>query len=118
MRPLRCCDADASAQVGRIMDAVRIKDGTTVVIKRILKSVHPHESDIGRFLYSLPPDPRNHCCPTLDVLDDPEDSDVQLIVMPLLRAYDDPKLATVGEAMEFFRQLFEVLTTTHVLMTS
>lgn len=102
--------ANATMQVEIIIDAIRTKDGTIVVIKRILKSVHPYESEIGRFLSSSPltTDPRNHCCPILDVLDDPEDSDVQLIVMPMLRRYYEPKLATVGEAMEMFRQLFEV----------
>ena len=92
------------------MDATRTKDGAVVIMKRILKSVHPFESEIGRFLSSPPltADPRNHCCPILDVLDDPEDSDVQLIVMPILRDYYEPKLSTVGEAMELFRQLFEV----------
>ena len=99
------------------MDAVRTKDGTIVVLKRIFKSEHPFEGEIGRFL-STPPltsDPRNHCCPILDVLDDPQDSDVQLIVMPLLREYDDPKLATVGEAAELFRQIFEVILFAHVM---
>ncbi|TFK77755.1 hypothetical protein K466DRAFT_508139 [Polyporus arcularius HHB13444] len=33
--------------------------------------------------------------------------------MPLLREYDDPKLATVGEAMELFRQMFEGLQFMH-----
>ncbi|RPD53215.1 hypothetical protein L226DRAFT_503286 [Lentinus tigrinus ALCF2SS1-7] len=104
-----------TVEVGRIMDAVMTKDGTIVVIKRIQKSVHPLEGEIGRFLSSPPlnSDPRNHCCPILDVLDDPEDADVQLIVMPLLREYDDPKLTTVGEAMELFRQLFECLQFIH-----
>ncbi|TFK83402.1 hypothetical protein K466DRAFT_665869 [Polyporus arcularius HHB13444] len=102
-------------EVDRIMDAVRTKEGTIVVMKRIHKSVHPLEGEIGRFLSSPPlaSDPRNHCCPILDVLSDPEDPDVQLIVMPLLREYDDPKLVTVGEAVELFRQLFECLQFMH-----
>ena len=92
------------------MDAVRDADDRVVTFKRIKKSVHPHEVEIGQYLSSSPlnADPLNHCCPILDVLDDPEDSDVQLIVMPMLRRYYEPKLATVGEAMEMFRQLFEV----------
>ena len=102
--------ANTRAQREIVMDATKIKDGTIVILKRILKSIHPFESEIGRFLSSPPltADLRNHCCPILDVLDDPEDPDVQLIVMPMLREYYEPKLATVGEAMEMFRQLFEV----------
>ena len=93
-----------------VMDAVRVNDNAFVVIKWIEKSVFSQEVDIGRFLTSPPlsSDPRNHCCPVLDVLDDPCDSNIQLFVMPLLREFYEPKLATVGEAVEFFRQVFVV----------
>ena len=92
------------------MDAVRDSDGKDVMLKKILKSEHPFEVEIGRFLTSPPlsSDPRNHCCPTLDVLQDPYDDDMQLIVMPLLKRYNMPKFETIGEAVEFFRQSFEV----------
>ena len=92
------------------MDAVRTKDGAFVMIKRINKFIYREEVDIGRFFSSplLASDPRNRCCPALDVFDDPYDSDLQLLVMPLLRRHYEPKFATVGEAMEFYRQLFEV----------
>ena len=98
------------AQGDRVLDAVRDSDGQTVVIKRISRSIHPHEISIGQFLSSPPlsSDSRNHCCPILDVLDDPMDTDMQLMVMPLLRIYDDPRMNTVGEAIAFLRQAFEV----------
>ena len=85
-------------QTQRIMDAVRTADGKMVVLKKVLKSVHPHEAEIGQYLTSSPlsSDSRNHCCPILDVLQDPFDEDMQLIVMPLLRRYKDPKFETVG----------------------
>ncbi len=81
-----------------------------VVLKRISRSLHPYEVEVGRFLTSPPlsDDPRNHCCPIMEVLQDPQDPDIQVIVMPYLRDYNDPKFATVGEAVEFFRQAFEV----------
>ena len=82
-----------------------------VMIKRLKKSAHPYESSIGS-LFSCSPyseDRRNHCCPVLEVLDDPTDADLQLIVMPLLRNYKDPRFTTVGEVVEFFRQAFEVM---------
>lgn len=41
-------------------------------------------------------------------MQDPQDPDIQIIVMPFLRPYNDPKFGTVGEAVEFFRQAFEV----------
>ncbi|RPD53218.1 hypothetical protein L227DRAFT_405511 [Lentinus tigrinus ALCF2SS1-6] len=103
------------AQSSKTLDAVRSKDGQIVVIKHDSKSVHPYESDIGLF-FSSPPlanDPRNHCCPVLEDMDDPYDPDRRLMVMPLLRTYNDPKFATVGEAVEFFRQIFEGLQFMH-----
>ncbi len=101
---------DTPLQTSKVLDAVRAKDGQMVVIKHDSKSIHPYESDIAMFLSSPPlsNDPRNHCCPILEVFDDPYDPDRRLMVMPLLRTYNDPKFATVGEAVEFIRQAFEV----------
>ena len=98
------------------MDAVRIKDNEMVMIKHLKKSLHTTESDIGAY-FSSPPrssDPRNHCCPVFEVLNDPNDPDIQFIVMPQLRNYRDPPFATVGEAVEFFRQAFEVCPATAI----
>ncbi len=94
----------------QVIDATRVRDGQMVVIKRIDKSVHPHEVDIARLLSPSPlkHDPRNHCCPVLDVLQDPHRDEIQLMVMPILRQYNEPRFETVGEAVEFFRQALEV----------
>ena len=83
-----------------------------VFLKLISVDEHPEEIAIGQYLSSPPlsDDPRNHCCPVIDVLQDPLSSDKRIIVMPLLRAFDNPKFITVGEAVEFFRQAFEVRT--------
>ena len=80
------------------------------MIKRLRNSNHPEEVDIAVYLSSpaMKSDSRNHCCPVLEVLHDPYDADFQYIVMPLLRNFQDPKFVTVGEAVEFFRQAFEV----------
>jgi hypothetical protein len=51
-------------------------------------------------------DPRNHCVQLLEVLDVPGDD--QLLVTPLLRPFDSPTFDTFGEAIDCFRQLFEV----------
>jgi hypothetical protein len=92
------------------MDATRISDGKLVMLKQIMKSLHPFEIEIAKFLSadSLASDPRNHCVPILDVLQVPEDDDVMLLVMPFFRPYDKPCFDTFGEAVECFRQLFEV----------
>jgi hypothetical protein len=93
------------------MDATRIADGKFVVLKITKKSKHPFEADIGSFFSTIPlaNDPSNHCVPTLEVLQVPDDEDRLLLVMPLLRRYDDPRFDTFGEVLEFFRQIFEVL---------
>ncbi len=93
-----------------VLDAVRNSDKEFVALKRIKTSIHPFELEIGKYLCSPPLsfDKRNHCCPILEVLRDPTDSDVHVIVMPFLRKFYDPKFVTVGEAIDFFRQAFEV----------
>lgn len=80
------------------------------MLKKVSMTVHPYEAEIGRYLCSesLACDPRNHCCPTWDVLSIPGDEDQVILVMPLLREYNDPRFTTVGEAVGFFRQIFEV----------
>ena len=92
------------------MDATRDSDGSVVVLKKISRKVHPYEAEIGQFLSSEPlaSDPYNRCVPLLDVLQDPEDEDIQLLVMPMLQMCITPSFGTVGEAVEFFRQAFEV----------
>ena len=92
------------------MDATRSSDGRVVSIKRVKKSDHPIEEQIIRFFSEAPDslDPRNHSVPVYDVLPSPMDQDVVLLVMPYLVPVGRYKFATVGEAVELFRQLFEV----------
>ncbi|KAJ7782455.1 hypothetical protein DFH07DRAFT_909280 [Mycena maculata] len=93
----------------QIIDAVRMRDGLVVVLKRIQKDDHPHEVAIHSFLTSEPlaSDPKNHCVPLLEVLEPPSLPGTQLLVMKLLRMYEDPHFDTVGEAVDYFRQIFE-----------
>jgi hypothetical protein len=93
-----------------ICDATRISDGTYVALKIVKASIHPYEIDIGAFFSSpsLAHNPRNHCVPILEVLKVPDDDDMVIIVMPLLRYWDSPPFETVGEVVEFLRQLLEV----------
>lgn len=41
-------------------------------------------------------------------LDVPDCPDEGIIVMDIMRKYDDPKFETVGEVVDFFQQMFEV----------
>ena len=84
-------------------------DGRYVTLKRIKNSVHPYEVDIGLYFSSesLASHPENHCVRFYEILSLDDDETV-IIVMPLLRSYADPAFDTFGEAVECFRQLFEV----------
>ena len=66
--------------------------------------------EISQLLSSEPlvSDPRNHTVPILEVLDDPEDTDIAYIVMPMLTACYAPPFNTVGEVVAFFQQAIEV----------
>jgi hypothetical protein len=92
------------------MDATRMSDGETVTLKRIVKSEHSDEVGIAKFFSSEPlaSDPKNHCVPLLEVLEVPDYEGMVLLVAPILRPCNDPKIWTFGEAVEFFRQAFEV----------
>ena len=92
------------------MDATRISDGEIVMMKRIIVTEHSNEVGIAKFFSSEPisSDPKNHCVPLLDVLEVPDYEGVVLLVMPILRPFNSPKIWTYGEAVEFFRQVFEV----------
>ena len=46
--------------------------------------------------------------PIYDTFPVPDDDDIVIMVMPLLRTYTSPAFHTVGEAIEFFRQILEV----------
>ncbi|EIW87431.1 hypothetical protein CONPUDRAFT_134578 [Coniophora puteana RWD-64-598 SS2] len=98
-----------------LADAVCVKYGKFVMLKKIWAAVHPYEAEIGQFLTSgsLATHPSNHCIPILEVLQDPEEEDRLILVMPLLKMFWDPFFDTVGEVVEFCRQLFEGLKFMH-----
>ncbi|KAJ7745867.1 hypothetical protein DFH07DRAFT_15077 [Mycena maculata] len=90
-----------------LVDAVD-RNGRRVMLKAISTSKNPHEVLIGQLLSSpAHADPKNHCIPLLEVLQDPHDSDVQLTVMPLCVPFSRPKFDTVGEIVDCIRQIFE-----------
>lgn len=80
------------------------------MLKHIDRNVHPHELEIGQYFSQEPllSHPKNHCVPVFDVLDIPNSDNESILVMPLLREYDNPRLKSVGEAVDYFRQIFEV----------
>ncbi|KAJ3491002.1 hypothetical protein NLI96_g1020 [Meripilus lineatus] len=93
----------------QVMDAKRSSTGDIVMLKKVSKERHPYEIGIHKYFSTEPvaSHPRNHCVPLLDVLEVPGDTDIVLLVMPLLRACDDPMFQTIGEIVEFLRQTLE-----------
>lgn len=114
-KPSTLCEDSYFLVYGQIIDAVRIQDGASVALKKISKSLHPYEADIGKFFSTEPlaSDPRNMCVPLLETLHPPDDEDTLLLVMPLLRRYDSPRFDTFGEAIHFFSTIFTGLQFMH-----
>ena len=91
------------------MDATR-KDGMQVMLKSVSVRRGHQELKIAQ-MFSLPEvrgKPQNHCVPLLDTFDLPGAFDEKLIVMPLLRRFDEPRFQTYGEFVAFFTQISEV----------
>ncbi|KDQ20889.1 hypothetical protein BOTBODRAFT_26901 [Botryobasidium botryosum FD-172 SS1] len=98
----------------KMMDATRISDGRVVVLKCVDRVVNASEVEIHRFLSQedFQADERNHCVPLLDVLD-PQNGNIVFLVIPLLRDFEDPKLLSVEDAIDFFRQTLEGIAFMH-----
>jgi len=58
-------------------------------------------------------DTRNHCVPLLEVIGLPDAHDQKLMVMHLLRPFDQPRFQTFGEFVAFFTQICDVRPTHH-----
>jgi hypothetical protein len=95
-----------------VLDAKRHKDGKVVCIKRI-EHIMEHRTDevkIGTFLSTeqMLRNPTNHCVPIWDSFCDPVLPNVEYIVIPVLRPYNDPPFGAIGEVVDFVTQLIEV----------
>ncbi|KAJ8487344.1 hypothetical protein ONZ45_g14367 [Pleurotus djamor] len=110
----RCSDGIYSHHAS-VLDAQRASDGELVYLKCVNKTLHPHEAEIGRYFSTgdLASDPRNHCVPVYEVLQPPDNQELLLLVMPLLKYHDVPPFDTIGEAVDFFQQIFEGLQFMH-----
>ena len=82
------------SKYAQTMDATRLSDGKYVTLKRINKSVHPHEADTRLYFSSgtLTSHTANHCVPIYEAIPLQDDADMVILVVPLLRAYEDPTL--------------------------
>ena len=97
------------------MDATHL-DGRQVVLKSIPVRRGHQELEIARTVSSpeLRHHPHNHCVPLLDVIEFPSILDRKLMVMPLLRPFNEPYFRTYGDFVDFFTQICEVSSTCHL----
>ncbi|KAG2745894.1 hypothetical protein P692DRAFT_20865341 [Suillus brevipes Sb2] len=109
------CEDSWQMPATQIASATRTSDGARVVLKRIHPSIHPHEIEVGEFLASEPlrRQRENHCVEMLDVLQVPNEADETIMVLPLLRPFDNPPFETIGEIIDFTLQVFEGLQFMH-----
>ncbi|OSC97553.1 kinase-like protein [Trametes coccinea BRFM310] len=93
-----------------VMDAVRVSDGFLVAIKTVKKG--GQELQIAQFLSSIQGS-TNHCVPVFDVLQDPVDASMSLMVMQYLRPWNDPEFTLLGDVVDFVTQMLEGLAFLH-----
>jgi len=108
------CEDGMPISAGQVLDATRA-DGSLVMLKRINISRFPHEITVGKHFSSEPlaSNPQNHCVSILDVIQPLEGSNIAFVVMPLLFYTEFAPFETIGEVVEFFRQIFEGLKFMH-----
>jgi len=112
-----CSDFEDSEfhMASHTLDAIQVSDGAYVLLKQLEHEIHPLEVEIGQYLSSAPlsASPDNHCIPVLDNITIPDVEGWSLLVMPLLRQFNDPRFENFGEAVDFFRQAFTGLRFMH-----
>ncbi|KAL7284784.1 hypothetical protein ACG7TL_002091 [Trametes sanguinea] len=94
----------------QVMDATQLSDGEVVAIKFCHRGTQ--ELHIAQYFASIQ-DRANHCVPIREVLPDPHDPKLALMVMPYLRPCNDPEFGTVGDVIEFVDQTLEGLVFMH-----
>lgn len=101
-----------------LLDGTDLSTGRLVAFKKISKLEKQQEVEIATFFSNttLASDPSNHCVPILRVLEPPDDDDCVILVMPFLRHFFDPPFRTVGETVDFFKQIFEVGTYSDIIL--
>ncbi|KAF5375074.1 hypothetical protein D9758_000101 [Tetrapyrgos nigripes] len=101
-------EVESSQGRGAALDAIRISDNKPVQLKVVDRLVDSDELRVGLYFSSEETiaNPRNHCVPIYDVLAVPG-KEQDIIVMPLLRPFSKPDFDTVGEVLDFIRQIFE-----------
>ncbi|KAH0588524.1 hypothetical protein J132_08350 [Termitomyces sp. J132] len=107
------CEDGQLPPASGIMDA-SCPDGTLVMLKQI--SSEDKEIYLGELLsqrdFNSFKFPENHCVPFLEILE-PPNCRYAILVMPYLVDWALAPFETIGEVVEFFRQIFEGLLFMH-----
>ncbi|KAJ3556602.1 hypothetical protein NM688_g1935 [Phlebia brevispora] len=108
------CEDGLPNLYAQFIDATKVSDGTVVALKKLFSDRSPREVEITKYFSTAPrdSDARNHCVPLLETLYLPDGVTI-LLVLPLLRAFNDPPFLSVGEVLEFCRQICEGLDYIH-----
>jgi hypothetical protein len=79
------------------MDAVRVRDGLPVMLKRLLLEEGPYELEINQLFSSSEhaDDPRNHCAPLLDLIELQDPESHKIMVFPLLRPFNSSPISNL-----------------------
>ncbi|KAI0330361.1 kinase-like protein [Cubamyces sp. BRFM 1775] len=96
----------------QVLDATKVDTGERVAIKSFLKK--DQEEQIAQFFASIR-DPRNHCIRAQQILPDPFEPRLGLMVMPYFRPCNNPEFSTIGDVVEFVDQTIEGLVFMHRL---
>ncbi|KAH0588535.1 hypothetical protein H2248_004364 [Termitomyces sp. 'cryptogamus'] len=109
------CEDGETLSNRKVMDASR-NDGSLVMFKCLHREDDHLEILLGKDLSGVDRQrfPENHCVPFLEVLE-PPDCEYVIVVMPYLVRWDIVPFETIGEVIEFFRQIFEGLLFMHDL---
>ncbi|KAE9405942.1 hypothetical protein BT96DRAFT_811501 [Gymnopus androsaceus JB14] len=98
-----------------VMDAVRLSDSRVVAMKHVsrlpivkiyLLAVKP----LVATLFSNDEhnsNEHNHCIRILEVLPVPGNDEEKILIMPWMRKVEDPKFRTIGEVLQFFKEMIE-----------
>ena len=113
-------DDGCPRKIEKVIDIRRIdKDGNEYGEHLAVKKVKRGSQEIANAKMlttrKMLEDPMNHCVPILDHFSDTKDTDLEYIVMPLLRKFDDPAFYSIYEATDFIRQILEVSKIKHIM---
>ncbi|KAG6847854.1 hypothetical protein H0H93_005506 [Arthromyces matolae] len=110
------CEDATVASNALINDASR-RDGSSVMLKRMDTTDPSTKTELAMARFVSSPDlsitPRNRCVPILEFIPPKEGSNTAFMVMPLLFDVHITPFETIGEVVEYFRQLFEGLQFMH-----